>query len=158
MSQSIAAARDALFTALVALYAAENDTSGSPTLVSYGKPGNYQTQQIIAVMDTRRPVVRPTMGTNRSRRSPAEIDVIYSIFVPGAEVAQQTASDACDHLVGLLETYFRTAPNERLGGACRDAYVMNVDGPQPEIVATKSGGVAGRTATSVVTVSLVLDY
>lgn len=157
-TQSAPAARAALYTALQGIYAASVDSGGSPVLVSYGKPGTYQPDYIVAIIDTRRGVGRPTNGPRRSRRSPVEIDVVFSLFVPGAEVAQQTVSDACDGLISMLENYFRTAPNEALGGACWDAFVSNVDGPKPEVIASKSGGVSGRNAEATVTVSLNIDY
>lgn len=159
MSQSIKATRDALFAALGTIYTGVNAPDGSPTLVSYGNPGNYKPLQIVALMDTRRPITRPTLGPNRSRRSEAELDVVFSVFVPGAEVAQQTATDACEDLIALLESYFRTSPNERLGGVCREAWVSNVDGPHPQLVTTAEGkAVAGRTANATVTVTAAIDY
>lgn len=159
MTQSMKGARDALYVACQGLYAAVMDSSGSPTLVSYGKPGNYQPQNIVAVMDCRRPKIeRPTMGPARSRRVDAEIDVIFSIFVPGTEVAQPTASDACDDMTTQLEAYFRTSPNERLGGACFDAYVSSIDGPRADATVSDTGAVTGRIAESIVTVTAKIDY
>lgn len=159
MTQSAKAARDALYVVCQSLYAAVTDSSGAPTLVAYGKPGSYQPQNIVAVTDTRRPTIeRPTMGPARSRRARVEIDVIISIFVPGTEVAQQVASDQCDDMATQLETYFRTSPNETLGGSCFNTYVSAIDGPRPDVALTESGSVSGRIAESTVTVTAQIDY
>lgn len=155
MAQSVKAARQALFTACQEVYTTRADSTGAKVLVCYGLPGSYQPQNIVAVLDTRQPVTRPTMGTSRSRNKDVEIDVTVSVFRAGDETQQQLAAEDVDDLVDLLESYFRTSPNERLGGACYDAFVSNIAGPtlfasaQPD-----SGAVVGYTAEAVVTVTL----
>lgn len=158
MTESIKAARNALYAAMETLYDGQVDTQGKPVLVAFGRPGTYQPDYIVALMGTNRPIERPTLGTRRTRRTAAEVYIVVSTYVPGAEVAQQVATDACDDLVELLEEYLRTGPNEELGGACREAWVSQVDGPTPDVVKSKSGGVAGRVAEAVVTVTLSIDY
>lgn len=160
MSQSVKGVRGALFALCQTLYASEAGSDGKPTLVCYGKPGKYQPGQIVAVMGARRPITQPTMGgSQRSRRTEAEFFVVFSVYVPGREEqAQVVASDACDDLIDLLESYFRTSPGETLGGACREALVTNVDGPEPDVIGSKSGAVAGCSATAVVTVTARIDY
>lgn len=161
MSQSIKGTRAALYAACRdTIYAGQTDGRGAPVLVTYGRPGTYQADYIIAVgMHTRQPVTRPTMGTGRSREKLAEIDVVVSVFVPGTEVAQQTASEACDDLAELLDAYFRTSPNETLGGACLEAWVSNIDGPAPDLVTNpETKAVMGRVAESVVTVTARIRY
>jgi hypothetical protein len=161
MSQSIRGARDALYTVCKdTIFAGQIDSAEAPVLVTYGPPGSYQPNNIVGVgMATRRPITRPTMGTGRSRNTDAEIDVYISTFVPGTEVAQQTATDACEDLIALLENHFRTSPNETLGGTCREAWVSNVDGPDPELVTNpETKAVMGRTANAVVTVTVSIRY
>lgn len=157
MSQSIKGARSALYDVAVALYGAQVDTSGRKVLVSYGKPGSYQPDFIVALMNTRQPITRPTMGTNRSREKEAEIDFLFSCYVPGAEVAQQVATEACDDLIELLDAHFRTAPNETLDGACREAWVSNVEGPVPDVITDKTR-VTGKVAEAIVTVTVRIRY
>jgi hypothetical protein len=160
MTQSIKGARDGLFTVCQALYAAATDSNVAPVLVTYGPPGAYQANNIVAVgMATRRPITRPTMGTTRSRNTDAEIEVWISVFVPGAETAQQTATDACEDLIDLLEARFRTSPNETLGDTCREAWVSDVDGPNPAVVTNpETKAVTGRTADAIVTVTASIRY
>jgi hypothetical protein len=99
-------------------------TDGLPVLVSLGAPGKYQPNAIVAVgMGIRMPIERPTLGTNRSREQPAEIEVTISCWVPGDEDAQPLATANALDLLSLLETHFRTSPNETLGGACRESWV-----------------------------------
>lgn len=164
MSQSVQGARSALYAALKEMFADAKDEGGAPLYVSYGLPGSYQPDQIVAVMNTRRPVEAATMGTNRSRRSAAEIDVAFSVYVPGggdpdsAYVTQQVASDKCDDLVDVLLNYLRTGTNLTLGGTCREATVTNVNGPIPTPVTGENNAVTGRAADSIVTVTVHLDY
>jgi len=159
VSQSLKATRAGLLAACRTIYAASVDSSGAPVAVTDGPPGSLQPQIIVAVgMATRQPITRPTMGTGRSRDTEAQIDVIVSVFVPGAEVAQTTANDACDDLTDLLQAYFRVSGNESLGGGCRDAWVSNIEGPRPDVIPNESGGVAGRVAESVVTVTARIRY
>lgn len=160
MSQSTKAVRASLYAACTnTIYAGQVDGGGAPVLVTYGPPGSYQANYIVAIMGSRQPVTRPTMGTGRSREKMAEVDVVVSVFVPGTEVAQQTASEACDDLVDLLDSYFRTSPNETLGGACVEAWVSNVDGPTPDLVTNpETKAVMGRVAESIVTVTARIRY
>lgn len=160
MSQSVKGARDALYAVCGTIYTGVTDSSGAPVLVSYGPPGSYQSNNIVAVaMVTSRPITRPTMSTSRSRNADVLFEVWISAFVPGTEVAQQTATDACEDLIALLEARFRTTPNETLGDTCREAWVSNVDGPNPSLVTNpETKAVAGRTADAVVTITASIRY
>ena len=160
MPQSIKGSIANLFTACKTLYASTVDASGAPVLVTYGPPGTYQPENIVAVaMAVRQPIMRPTLGTARSREKDAEIDIAVSVFVPGPQAAQQTADEALIDLTDMLESYFRTAPNETLSGACREAWVSNIVGPTPtEAVDPQSGTVAGRIADATVTVTARIRY
>jgi len=160
MTQSIKGCIAGIYTVCQTLYASSTDTSGSPVLVSYGPPGNYQPGAIVAVgMNVRQPIGRPTIGTNRSREKTAEIDIIVSVFVPGAEVAQQVATEACADLAELLDGYFRVAPQETLSGACREAWLSDISGPIPTVaVDPESGAVTGRVAEATATITARIRY
>lgn len=150
MSQSVAAVRAALLSACESLYASEKDTGGAPVLVCLGPPGSYQPDYLVLVaVETRQPSTRLAMGVNQHE---AEIDTVFSCYVPGDENAASTAADACDHLTDALDAYVKA--NKELGGACMDATVTNIVGPSLETIEhPESHGVTGRLANSVVTVT-----
>ena len=162
MTQSLKATRAALFAACKdTIFAGQVDGTGKPVLVTLGKPGSYQANYIVAVaMGTRQPITRPTMGTGRSREKEVEILVTISTYVQGKpDVAQPSALDACDDLTDLLEAFFRTSPNEALGGACREAWVSNIDGPVADrIVNPETKAVTGYAAESFVSVTARIRY
>ena len=162
MTQSIKSARTALFTACRdTIFAGQVDGTGAPVLVTFGRPGKYQANYIVAVgMSTKRPIATPTMGTNRSREATAAIEVWFSTYVQGKpDVAQPAAMDACDDLIDLLEAHFRTSPNETLGGACRLALVTNADGPETEpLTNPETKAVTGYMAAAIVTVTASIRY
>jgi hypothetical protein len=122
MAQSITGTWDALYAATQNLFPASANNS---TLVSPGDPGDYQPDIIIAVMGIRAPVTQPTMGTNRSRDERIEIDVVVSAYVHGGPEAQQPANQAAWAASDTIVAYFRTSPNEKLGGACYNSFVSN---------------------------------
>jgi hypothetical protein len=74
-------------------------------------------------MNLHLPITRPTLSPNRTRDQEAGIECLISVFVPGDEDAQATATAAALALLSQMETFFRTSPNERLSGACRDSWV-----------------------------------
>ena len=123
MAQSIAGVLDGLYTSFATIYAGQLGTDGSPVLVSFGDPGQYQPSAIVAIMDTTTQISRPTLGTNRSREMAAEVSIIISVYTEGGEEVQQTSTDKAFGLLTVLESNLRTSPNERLGGASRDAWV-----------------------------------
>jgi hypothetical protein len=152
-----AACRDTVF-------ANSKGTDDLPVLVSLGKPGKYQPNAIVAVgMDVRMPIERPAMGTNRSREQTAEIAVVISVWAGGDEDSQPIVTAAALDLLSLLETHFRTSPNETLGGACREAWVsvgslvqaptyQEQDDPKAPPIPT------GRVAEIVATVTASIRY
>jgi hypothetical protein len=150
VSQSVAAVRAALLSACQTLYASEADTGGAPVLVTLGPPGSYQPDYLVLVaVETRQPAARLAMGVNQRE---AEIDTVFSCYVPGDEGAAATAADAAEHLVDAFDAYVKA--NKELGGACMDATVTNIVGPSLEAIEhPESHGVTGRLATSVVTVT-----
>lgn len=161
MTQSVKGARQALLTACQGpIYGSKVDSTGEAVLVSLGYPGSYQPQNIVAVgIATAGDVTRPTMGTSRSRDKALQITVTISVFRAGDQTQEQPAIEDCDDLIDLLESYFRTSPNDRLGGACYDAWVSAVDGPNlTPSVHPKSGAVTGYVAEAVTTVSMNIRY
>jgi hypothetical protein len=158
MAQSRKGVSAAIFSDATSLYANQTGPDGSAVLVTYGPPGINQPAAIVAVMGSRNPVARPTMGTNRSRESTTEVDVVISVWVPGEENVQQIASEACHDLVDLFEAYVRTT-DTTLGGACRDAWVSNIEGPNPDISTdAQSGAATGRIAEATITVTAAIRY
>lgn len=163
MAQSIGGLVDNLFTTCRdTIFAASVGADRNPVLVCLGDPGQYQPATIIGVAtDIRMPITRPTGGTGRSRDSEVEIDVVISVLVPGGPEAQQAAIDAALQLQGLLEAYFRTSPNETLGGSCYDARVSNAE-LQPYVAyqPTQQGDPIpfGRGAANIVTVTANVRY
>ena len=126
----------------------------APSLASYGAPGTYQPDEIVAVMGQRFEVTRPTMGTGRSREEAVETDVVFSVFVPGAEEAQRAATERAYAMSLELDDHFRVAPQETLGGACREAWTTRGELVESRVTASpKSGNVAGRVAELTVTVT-----
>lgn len=149
-----------MFVAYPTVLASVTDSDGAPVHVSYGPPGVYQPGICVGIMATRQPIQRPTMSPQRRReKGAAEIDLILSVFVPGADVAAQVAAEQCDDLAELIDAYHRTSPNETLGGACRDSWLSNIAGPRISLaIDPKTRGVAGRVAESTATVTAIIRY
>lgn len=150
MTQSLAGVRAALLAACETLFADSRDTGEAPVLVTLGTPGSYQPDYIVAVaVDTRQPRTRMAFGLGERT---AEVDTIFSTYVPGDEAATTTAAIAADDLVDLLEAW--VAGNKELGGACMDATVTNIAGPSLVAVEhPETHAVTGRLATCVVTIT-----
>lgn len=124
MPQSVGAMRTALYAALQGMFpVATNQT----TLVSWGDPGDYQPDLIIAMMNTSVPITQPTMGTNRSRDKHTQTHVTVSAYQYGGPEAAPVAESAAIAAADVIEAYFRTSPNEKLGGACYNAKVVQSD-------------------------------
>lgn len=155
MSQSAIGVRQALFTELGVLFPDED------TLILYGPAGNYQTLVMVSIGQSRSPITRPTMTTNRSREKVLETDVVFSVLAPGGEESQVLADDRAWSMVDAFEAYFRTSPNERLGGACRDSLITNTVHDSYVGAETLDDGEstpAGRVAEITVTVLAVVRY
>ena len=137
----------AVKSALVALMNALWD---APTLVTYGAPGSYLPDEIAAVMGQRIEVTRPTMGTNRSREE------TVSVFMPGADEAQRDATERAYAMALQLDERLRSAPNEALSGACRDAWTVRGELVESRYTSSPGGGsVSGRLAELTVVVVTV---
>jgi hypothetical protein len=147
MPQSVTAVWSNLYTACQGLFPA-------PTLVSFGDPGAYQPDVIVAVMGGKIPVARPTMGTNRSREKTCDVEVMISVYIPGDNQQSQVAAwTAAQAMSDQLEAYFRTAGNETLSGACREAYVSDTVVDLSNIRDADSGNQSGSIAEITATVT-----
>jgi hypothetical protein len=96
--------------------------TGQDQLVMQGEPGDFEPGLIVAMMGLRAPVTQPTGGTNRSRDKRIEIDLAITSYVHGGPEAQPPGVQAVWDAADAIEAYFRVSPNERLGGACYNAF------------------------------------
>lgn len=165
MAQSLTGTLDGLYAACVACYASSTAPDGSPVLVSYGDPGQYQPNAIVAVMDVQpSQIARPTLGTNRSRELALDATVMFSVYTAGGNEAHQSSLDSVTNLVRLLENYLRVQGNEQLSGGCRDSWVAAINGPNgtvvydPESVAAGSPAPTGRVVEATATVTALIRY
>lgn len=152
MPQSVSGSWDALFAVLQGMF------SGAGQLVCAGAPGEYQPDLIVSMMGVRGPITQPTMGTNRSRDKRITIDVVISSYVAGGEEAQQLANQNGWAAADLIEGHFRVSPNERLGGACYNAFA-EVEDMDPSVAWERLAGVddpvpAGRVCTITMQISV----
>jgi len=160
MAQSLLGVMDNLYAACKTIYATSKAPDGTEVLVSYGAPGNYLPNAIVAVMDAApsQPVSRPTIGANRSRDMQAEIAVMFSVYVPGGNEAHQSALNCVLTLLRALETYFQTSPNEHLNGACRDAWVSSIAGPAGSVTKDQQDNATGRVVEATAYVTALIRY
>lgn len=91
--------------------------------VTYGPPGSWLSEVVVAVGNAVVESTQQVMGTRRPRREDAEVEVVLSVFQAGGPEAQQAATEAAFSLLGTLADYFRTQGNETLGGACDNAMI-----------------------------------
>jgi hypothetical protein len=152
MAQSVTGTWDALYAAVTTMFAGQQGV-----LVSAGDPGNYQPDLIIAVMDVDAPITHPTAAPTRPQDERITIQVLISAFVGGGPEAQQIANQTAWAASDTIKNYFRTSPNEKLGGACYNSFVAHRK-LTPEIAYETPDGMntpvpVGRTATIDVTVA-----
>jgi hypothetical protein len=125
MAQGVLAAETYLFnTVLPNVFPA---AAINASVVSMGELDDEQPPNQIRMLGYRDPITRPTLGTGRSREHDVEFDIELAAFAFGGNEAQPLASAAARGMLDLLEAYFRTSPNEKLGGACWDSWVSNAD-------------------------------
>jgi hypothetical protein len=158
MTQSLVGVLDAIFAAFTTAYAASTGPDGSPVLVSFGDPGSYQPAAIVALMETRIEVGRPTMGTARSREMVAESDLIVSVYAEGDQTRQQVATDSALALVTILEQYLRTSPNEGLGGASYDSWMSQLKVVPSVAYDPASQSPIGRVTECLATITTKIRY
>lgn len=105
-----------------AIYAAAQSIYSSPTLVTYGGPGSYKPDEIVAVMGQRTVNAMGPMSSARKRDENVETVVVISVYRAGSETVQQAATERAYALLDLLVEYVRT--HETLGvTGCREARV-----------------------------------
>jgi hypothetical protein len=147
MPQGVSQMRIALYAALQGLFP---DAANKGTLVTWGEPGNYQPNLIVAMMNTVVPITQPTGSPVRSRDKRTQTHVIVSAYAAGGPEAQPVAEAAAWAAADAIEAYFRVSPNEQLAGACYNAFVEQSD-ITPSVVWERVDGMpdpvaAGRTA------------
>ena len=144
---AVPAAKAARISALTGMFPA-------PVLVSYGPPGSYQPDVIVAVMDARSGVERPVMGPARPKEETSDIDVVFSVWRAGTESVQQAATEQAFTMLKTFTDWFKTAPNESLSGACRDSWVSSYDLQESASLDPQSGAPTGRIAEVTATVTI----
>jgi hypothetical protein len=118
----------------------------SPVLVSYGPPGINQPDVIIGVGNAEVQIERPVAATSRPREEIVTLNVVFSVFQAGDETVQQAVTELAFSLLGTFADYFKTKPNETLGGTCREAWVSSYDLEETVATDPKAGNVTGRVA------------
>jgi hypothetical protein len=126
-----------------------------PVLASYGAPGIDQPDIIVGVGNAETEIERPAAATSRPREEVTTLTVIFSVFAGGDETVQELVTETAFAMLGTFADYFKTKPNETLGGACREAWVSSYT--LDEAVATAPNDttvITGRVAeiTAVLTV------
>lgn len=124
-------------------------------VVCYGDPGSYVPNTVFSIGDQRFTLTRPVHGTRRSREEEVETEITVTSFFAGGEEAQQLATDEAYGLLFQLDEYFRTAPNETLGGVCRDAWVSEGALVEAKVKAKSGSGISGRLSAVSATVTTV---
>lgn len=120
MSSSVPGIKAYLFgTAFPALF--------PDTQITYGMPGSFEGQDVVTVGNARVVNDVPVMSNARRVEEVIELQVLLSCYRPGGPEAQQQATEAVYGLYSTLRDYFRTAPNETLGGNCRESRVTSHD-------------------------------
>ena len=132
-----------------------NDGTTDRTLVVVeASPSRYDPDVIVAVATAvNQPIERPTQGPQRSREITATVDIVFSVALPGGRQAKTEARRVASVAAQLLELYFRQPGNETLDGACRDAWVSSIKGPDMATLNTPEGGVWGYAADLTATVT-----
>jgi hypothetical protein len=96
-------------------------------LVCYGDPGNYQPDVIISLGALTTISTTPVMTPTRVREEASELTVTWSVFRAGDETQQVVALTLAYLYRDRFADYFKTKPNETLGGTCRNAIVTGDD-------------------------------
>lgn len=108
----MSSAAPAIKAALVAVLAGVVDAD---TLVSYGQPGTYQPDDIVAVLDVSSASERDPQTLDRSRTETVNVTVTVSCYRGGGTEVQQTVTERAYALLALVESYVKTT-NPTLGG------------------------------------------
>lgn len=132
MNASAAAAFKAAFVA-----AANTLWAGTDVQVSFGHPGQTQTDDIVAFGRVTSEQVMANYGSNRSRDETLTLDVVFSIFRGGGVEMEKVASDRGYELLTQLEEFARVT-DTTIGGTVRYCFLASheSDGAtDPEILA-----------------------
>lgn len=132
------------------------ETPNGDLVVTYGLPGQRQPAEIVAVLDQRTEIDRPTHGPSRSREDTVATEVRVSVYRPGDETVQKLVTDRAWEIVDAIAQHFRARPAETLGGVCRDAWVSGAD--STEGLVRDVDVVEGRLCEIAVTVTTQARY
>lgn len=139
MSSAAPLVKAALVSTLTTLYDGEN------VHVSYGIPGTYQPDDLVAVMGSRTVNNRGPMSTGRLRDETVETIVLFSCQRNGDYTQQQVATERAFELLDMLQDYLRTGSQITLTDTTREARVTEHE--LDEVVAqNQQGAVIGRRA------------
>lgn len=116
-----------------------------PVFVSYGHPGTYRTDDMVAVMDARSSQAHVVMTPTRPRDETVEVDVVFSTF---RDDTQDVVTARAFAMLALLETYIRSDPSAGISGG-RMALVH-------DYALAEQAGVSGRVAEIAVKVTLTV--
>lgn len=137
----------AVTTVRAGLFAALGTLFPAPTLVIYGPPGEDQENEIVAVMGSKTPITRPTMGTSRSREEITETEIVFDVYQGGGPEVMQTVTERAYAMAGQLGDYLATSPQERLGSVVStpyDSWVSDLEDTVSIAYNAQSGAATGR--------------
>ena len=97
----------------------------APALITYGMPGTFEPNDIVTVGNVRVTNSDPVMGNQRRVEELIEVSILLSCYRAGGPAAQRTATEAVYGMYSALRDYFRTSPNETLGGSVRTSRVTS---------------------------------
>ena len=122
----------------------------SLTLVCWGPPSTYQPQDIVSVGGQVIEFGAAPMAPTRPREEIVQTAVTFSSFTTDE---QSVATLRAFELYDVLADHFKTAPNETLGGACREAIVSGFEVEEFVTSPAVGSGVMGRTTAITATVT-----
>jgi hypothetical protein len=143
MPSSAPAVKAALMSLLESLY-------DEPTLVCWGPPTTYQPSDIVSVGGQVVEFGAAPMAPTRPREEIVQTALTFSSFTADT---QQVATLRAFEMYDVLADHFKTAPNETLGGACREAIVSGFEVEEFVTSPAVGSGVMGRTTAITATVT-----
>jgi len=99
---------------------------GQRVLVSFGTPGTWEPDEIVAVGRVSESQDQATMGTNRSREEVIELEVVISVARGGGPEMERVCSDRCYEILRLIERHFRM-DDVTVGGTVRECFLKSHD-------------------------------
>lgn len=143
MPSSAPTVKAALMALLESLY-------DEPTLVCWGPPTTYQPSDIVSVGGQVVEFGAAPMAPTRPREEIVQTALTFSSFTADT---QQVATLRAFEMYDVLADHFKTAPNETLGGACREAIVSGFEVEEFVTSPAVGSGVMGRTTAITATVT-----